>query len=585
MAHLASCREHPAREDAQASRIQQRRLLLRPIVPLHRCRSLTPSPQARPKGGRCLTRPTCLAAAVAVLGGLGIGPAAPLPAPPPIHRAKDTNGEPAPYWPENLRWAATAPSIRVHTSEELQRVLNDTHVPPGTVIWVEPGHYTPPTPARVFTCKLNGTPERPIIVRGRYTPPCPQKESGTRSEAPEPSVINGGIWADPSANVWFWGLEITNTSTSRLVADRLCGVNLLFDQKRGKSVVNCIIHDTGQPGIGFWNQGPNAMIYGCIVYHNGVYDDLHYTDIGGHPRGPGVYAHNDQGEVRVSDNIFFGNFGEGVHAYGATGYVNGFVVSNNIAFMNNGDQIFLGSDKEPMSAIRVENNVAYREPGTGGKRCMRVGYTVPVTDAVVKNNVVIGATWALQIERVHTLTMEGNKVYGEGDGAILVRSDGTADATYEGSKNTIWFPKSQNAFAWAVGEGGATMYRVSDMTAFLRLPSHAITVAQAPPTEPVIRIYHNRYEANRYHVAIWNPAKTNTVNVKIPQLPIGTHVQVWDVQSLSKGPILDANYTDAGIVLPMNRTDYDEMIGPAPHMKHVLHHTKQDFGAFLVITE
>ncbi|MGC8668446.1 MAG: right-handed parallel beta-helix repeat-containing protein [Chthonomonadales bacterium] len=480
---------------------------------------------------------------------------------------------PAPTWPADLAWAASAPAIHVKTSEDLQRTLADGGIAPGTVIWVEPGRYRP-VGTRIFQCRLNGTADRPIIVRGAFTPPAPQS-----------SVIEGGIWADPSSYVWFWGLEITNSTSSRLVADRLCGLNLLFDNKRGKRAINCMIHDTGQPGIGFWNQGPDAEVYGCIVYHNGVYDDLHYRDVGGHPRGPGIYAHNDQGTVRVENNIFFGNFGEGIHAYGATGYVNGFQVTNNIAFMNWGDQIFLGSDKENMSGVLVQNNVAYRDPASGGKHCLRVGYTVPVTDATIRNNVVIGGTWVVQIERVHKLTLEDNQVYGMGDGALFIRSAQSAEYTV--NHNTLWFPKSANAFAWAQGEGGATLYLQSDLTAFL----HASPVAlkRSPengPAAPIYRVYRNRYEPSRYHVAVWNPAATDTVAIHLPMVTPGARVQVWDVQALSKGPA-DAQWRKVDgewrIVLPMRSTAYDPLIGSAPHMHHLLHHTGADFGAFLIV--
>lgn len=477
----------------------------------------------------------------------------------------------APYWPPDLAWARTAPSIHVSTSQQLERALADAATSPGTVIWVDPGHYVP-SAARIFQCRLNGTADRPIIVRAVHTYP-----DG------KPSVIEPGIWADPSANVWFWGLEITNSSPSRLVADRLCGLNLLFDNRRGKRAINCTIHDTGQPGIGFWNQGPGAEVYGCIVYHNGVYDDLHYKDRGGHPRGPGIYAHNDQGEVRVENNIFFGNFGEGVHAFGATGYVNGFVVEGNIAFMNNGDQLFLGSDKQTMSGVVLQNNVAYRDPLSGGKHCVRIGYTVPVTDAVVRNNVMVGSTWTLQIERVHRLTLDGNLIYGMGDGALFLRADGTGDAQYEASQNTLWFPKSANAFAWAAGEAGATLYRQSDLAAFLKVPLAAVSRKEARPERPVIRVMRNRYEPSRYHVAIWNPAKAATVTVHLPGVTQGTRVRVWDIQALSKGPVKEASYGPNGLELAMESDAYDPIVGPAPHMSALLHHTGPDFGAFLII--
>jgi hypothetical protein len=116
-------------------------------------------------------------------------------------------------------------------------------IKPGDTIWIKGGTYQAPldnSQARVYTNRLRGTATAPIIVRAAL---------GERVTIQ--GGINDAITAPLSSHTWYWGLEITSTTTRlNTPAERPGGINLYG---AGNRVINCVIHDAGHPGVGFWN--------------------------------------------------------------------------------------------------------------------------------------------------------------------------------------------------------------------------------------------------------------------------------------------------------------------------------------------
>jgi hypothetical protein len=146
---------------------------------------------------------------------------------------------------------------------DLNTALNSGEVVgPGDTIWVHAGTYGDGGPLP-FESNLYGATDQPVIVR----------------QAPgERATIDGGI-AAYGGWTWFWDLEITNSRPQRSVQSEAgtpdARVSGLFMAGAGHRAINLVVHNTGHPGIGFWQvTGPEAEVYGCILWGNGIYDPL-----------------------------------------------------------------------------------------------------------------------------------------------------------------------------------------------------------------------------------------------------------------------------------------------------------------------
>lgn len=131
---------------------------------------------------------------------------------------------------------------------------------PGSTIWIHSGTYR-----GAYHATRRGTALDPIRIRAM---------PGERV------TINGSINSDPeSAYLWFWGLEITNAQGNHIQGQSpllATGLNLLG---RGLKSINNVVHDTGHPGIGFWNVGEGGEIYGSLMWGNGIYDSNYETTL------------------------------------------------------------------------------------------------------------------------------------------------------------------------------------------------------------------------------------------------------------------------------------------------------------------
>lgn len=95
----------------------------------------------------------------------------------------------------------------------------------------------------------------------------------------------------------------------------------------GNRVANCIIYNVGQPGIGWWDQGQDSGVSGCVLWGNGMYND-NVAAI----RGSGLYGQNASGENVLKRNISFRNFTLGMKFFGETGPVKDCHIVENIFF-------------------------------------------------------------------------------------------------------------------------------------------------------------------------------------------------------------------------------------------------------------
>lgn len=170
-----------------------------------------------------------------------------------------------------------------------------------------------------FVCSLNGTQDNPIIV---------QPYENEHPIIDGKLSINGEYteWNDLEIMYSGWiGREITPAGVEPLQTVDLNG--------KGIKLNRCIIHDTA--GNGSWMGNVGGGFFDCLVYNCGWMSD-------GAGYGHGVYTQNEFATQYHHNNIFWGQYNYGIHAYTETGKIDYFDIRNNICFRNGGRQFDLG---------------------------------------------------------------------------------------------------------------------------------------------------------------------------------------------------------------------------------------------------
>ena len=202
-------------------------------------------------------------------------------------------------------------------------------VAPGDTVWVLGGTYR-----GAFINYMNGTSARQIVVR---------QLPGQRATIDGDLLVLGSY-------VTFWGLEVMNSNP---LSSYKIGVNV---KSPGSRMINLVVHDAGASGVGLWNEAPDAVLHGSIIYNNGSRDNQDH----------GVYFNGNTGTKYVQDNIVFNNYAYGLHAYSATsGELRNLRIDGNASFNNGstgpaGRSIDLHVGGSPVTNTAVTNNMTWR---------------------------------------------------------------------------------------------------------------------------------------------------------------------------------------------------------------------------------
>ena len=296
-------------------------------------------------------------------------PIEPDPAPTPSEPAPTPEPEPAPAPTERVGYyvsptGSAGASGTKSSPWDLNSVLRGSKaVAPGDTVWVLGGTYR-----GAFINYLNGTSTRQIVVR---------QYPGQRA------TIDGDLLVLGSYTT-FWGLEVMNSNP---LASYKIGVNV---KSPGSRMINLVVHDAGASGVGLWNEAPNAVLYGSIVYNNGSkYNQDH-----------GVYFNGITGTKYVQDNIVFNNYAYGLHAYSPiSGELSNLRIDGNTTFNNgstgpDGRSIDLHVGGSLVSNTSVTNNMTWRR--NDGEITMRLldGQNVSMSGNRAVGNYVISSSWS-----------------------------------------------------------------------------------------------------------------------------------------------------------------------------------------------
>jgi hypothetical protein len=208
-------------------------------------------------------------------------------------------------------WVHAFTPRRTRTASSFGEAISGAQA--GDLVWLGDGHSK-----GYFTTACQGTKDAPIVIRVR---------PGAHH------VIEGTIHVE-SPYVWIWGFEIIDPAFKD---------HLIQAYSSGVHIINNVMHNSGG-GIGGWNNGPDHVYYGNLIY--GLGGDVNP------PNRRTNYPTYTQNELAKSGNKYFvqNMFFDGrpyggkynFHGYTQEGYVQGFQVIHNVFARG---RFLLGSNK------------------------------------------------------------------------------------------------------------------------------------------------------------------------------------------------------------------------------------------------
>lgn len=456
---------------------------------------------------------------------------------------------------------------------------------PGDVVWVHGGTYR-----GCFKSTVKGSSQAPVVVRA--IPGDRVTLDGAGCEWKAALTITG-------PDVWFWGLEITNSDPSRVSSEAGSqpasfkrGPGLTVQAARTK-LINLVVHDNGN-GIGFWDLAVDSEIYGTITANNG----WRGPDRG---HGHGIYIQNSQGIKRITDVVSLDNFSTGMKGFGYQGRAVG-LRFDGIMSANNGapaatsasdpvreSNLFVGTSEAPADDIAITNSALYSAAGTvsGG---LRLGWTAAANGAAtVKNNYIATGAQGMSVDSWSALDVQGNTIYASssavpGANSQLASLVSTGQTTWNNNtyydttpvQNNTRFPFAYNNAKNAYG-GGRLQF--SEWRDAARVDS-ASTYRTSRPTGQVVMVRPNQYEPGRANVAIfnWDQAPSVALDLSAAGLRPGNRFELRDPLDFYGRPVLTGTWTGTPISVPLANVNTTPPLG---------HSTVSDstFSALIVLSD
>ena len=428
---------------------------------------------------------------------------------------------------------------------DLATAVSTSKIQPGDTVWLRGGKYGSgeANASSNYIITLNGTSGAPIIMR-QYPG--------------EHANIDGTIDAEGSY-VWFWGFEVSNTSTT---TQNLQGVD---SHCPGCRFIDLVVHDHSGDGFGLWSEGPNQVAYGNLVYNNGFYGTSSSS------YGHGIYAQNQTGTKLLQDNILWNQFGYGVHVYGSgNAFLINFTLQGNVSFnsgVKDGMNYTIGGGS-PLVNLVANGNMAYYNSNRLSSNSFRIGYNFGTTNSngVCTNNYIVGTAFVSQWTSNFTFT--GNTVVNNGVD-VLVDQDVPSNSNWDNNSYinlSPYDPFSVLGNGWTLSQWQSTYGYDLHSTLTASLPSNHIVV------EP------NPYEKGRGNIIVFNWAHQGMVTVDLSSiLNAGDTFVIKNAQDFYGSPVYSGTY-NGPISLPISAIN-----APPSITGTAVFNTSNEFQVFVVL--
>ena len=387
-------------------------------------------------------------------------------------------------------------------------------VRPGDTIFLRGGTYR-----GQYRSSLAGTAAAPIVVRPY------QSERAIIDGASVNSFSSPmyGALTILGPYTWYQGFEITNSYPTRIYPRATCfeyqhcrghGVDVFGV---GTKLINLVIHDTSD-AIGLWTPAIDAEVHGCIIYYIG-----NQTETRGH--GMGIYAQNDLGTKRITNNIIFDGFHSGIHIYGsASSVLRNVIVEGNTIFQNG----ILATDPNGWGII--------------------VGGNVIADTITIRNNYFYNPNWFLRSSNI-------NPSWGLGSTRLsLTNNDSVGYRSLEYSL----IPTSSTIT-------GNRLYGYMNDLAVASVSTASNIIASTPPSTPRVYFSPNQYDTTRTHVTVFNGSGASSVQINPSSVLVsGDTFEIRSVQNYFGAPLVTGTYGGTAFSVPMGNATLTPIVGTPP---------------------
>jgi hypothetical protein len=503
---------------------------------------------------RCVPALTLLATAFALAAcGATADPVNAVPDPPSAPNDPDPPSAPGPTahtgWyvgPSGVDSSAGTAAAPWSLSYALQGGADQ--VQPGDTIWLRAGTYR-----GGFTSTLAGSAAAPVIVR---------QYPGERATIDGNLVVFGH-------DTWFWGFEVVNTDLGSV------DVQAVDVKSPGAKLINLVIHDASGDGAGVWAEAPNAEVYGTLLYNNGRQGSA----IGRVAHG--IYSQNSTGTKRFADNIVFQTFGYGFHFYTEGSYLRDFTIDGNTVFNNGlvtGSNVLVGGDT-PVERLTFARNMSFQWAGVGNG-VIWLGRLGPTNSAsTVRDNYLVSGDPVLRIFSWSTLAVENNVFVRETGGNMVEQIGSWSGISFAGN---TWYG-TPGTVEWLSDTTGMTFDQWRASTGLATGDSYR----GGKPTEQVVFVRPNQYEAGRANVVVYNWSHAGSASVDLSAvLKVGDRFEVRNVQQFFGPAVASGTYDGSPVSLPLTSVPATVPLAGWPVLPGfplVVPSTGNDFQVFVVL--
>ena len=467
---------------------------------------------------------------------------------------------------------------------DLQTALDHPgSVQAGDTIWLRNGTYT-----GLFGSYLDGTSANPIKVRS-YTGEW-AVISGSTNSTRTPAIHVYGTYT------WFMDFEMKAAGSDRISAqstswpddlDYSYGIEAGNNAGEGIGckMINLVIHDTAQ-AVSLWVAATNAEATGCLLYHNG-------WDAPDRGHGHAIYTQNDtSGRKLYRDNIAWGGFATGGHAYGSASQVCNFTFEDNTFFdsginsnVAGGYNLLIGGGDGNSSGIIATGNVFFRRDGDGQMRNgFKLGYGGVNIDANVQYNYGVGC---YEIFSWQTLHIRHNTIIGPRELLLPLCTNSIGSwPSYDWDYNTYHCTETSDAwghwqpFVYQYNTGNPGVYTTWTNWRANSIYDDNSSYSTSYPTSLVTFVSPSPYQDGYGSITFYNWADSNSIDVDISSIIDSNQSYVIkDAQNFFGAALASGTYTGGTVSVPVNGTTAVQPAGNAP-LSYT--HTPKTFGVLIV---
>lgn len=458
-------------------------------------------------------------------------------------------------------------------------------VRPGGTVLLRSGVYR-----GAFKSVLRGTRTEPITVR---------------SFPGEWAVIDGGSLKETAltisgADTWFRDLEVMKSDPRRRTdvkgphpreMPRSGGHGIDVFGPRTK-LIHLIVHDNGE-GVGFWKPAVDAEIYGSLIFNNGW--------VGGDRGwGHGTYTQNVSGTKRITDTVFFNNFGYGIHGYGVNGSVVGYQVQGVTSFENGAPaggrnpNVLFGPETNSADRISLRSSVLYHRPKMSGQN-LQLGLGGVENQAVtIEDNRILGGTPSISMRNWRQARVVGNTIRTQQDDEkrLLVDLIASSVAMRGADGSGFGYTWNRNSYLDVSERKAPTSFRLDNGADREALTfggwrertslDGASSYQNADTEEADVILRADRYEPGRAIVTVVNRDGRSSVRIDpaLSGMKPSTRFEIRDAQNIFGDPLASGVWSGGPIEIPLRRASAVQPIGTG----YVpVEHTLPDFGVFVLL--